>query len=130
MQGGDGQSQGPFRNPVLDVVLGAGGPEGLEGGRWMADADKRDSLPQNPRSLFRLSIPTSHLGGDSQTGRAPFILKVETAKSSCVALCVTATVLTYHQMPCLLNTEHDGSAVCTACSSSLGPSALESGCDQ
>lgn len=65
--------------------------------------------PQDPRSLPRLSIPTSHLGGGSQTGRAPFILEIGNGQVLVHAVCVTATVLTYHELPCLLNTEHDGS---------------------
>lgn len=65
--------------------------------------------PQDPRSLSRLSIPTSHFGGGSQTGRAPFIFEIGNGQVLVHAVCVTATVLTYYELPCLLNTEHDGS---------------------
>lgn len=49
-----------------------GGREGLEGGRWTVDWRTRTGVtaaPQKPRSLFRLRIPTSHLGGGLPNGQ-------------------------------------------------------------
>lgn len=89
-----------------------GGREGLDDGRWTVDGRTRTSVtpaPHEPRSLSRLSIPTSHFGCCSQTGRAPFILEIGNGQVLAGAVCVTATVLTYHALPCLLNTEHNES---------------------
>lgn len=83
-KGRDRQSQGPFRNPVLDVVLGR---EGLDGGRWMAEGAGVTGAPAS-----QIAVPAQHsdlplwCGAPKRAGLRLFS-KLETAKSLCV-LCV------------------------------------------
>lgn len=112
---GDRQSQGPFRNPVLDVVLGAEGRAWMAvGGRWIGGRGQAWQLaPSIPDRCSGYAFRLPILGGGSQTGWAPFIFELGNGQVLVCAVCVTATVLTYHQLPCLLNTEHHGSlSVC------------------
>lgn len=100
-QGGNHQSQGPFRKPVLDVVLWAEGPGWADGG-WQAD--KLDRCPQDPRSLYRLSIPTFHFQVAHRNGHGSVYFRIRKRPSSC-SCSVCAGVCDSHCITYLLSSD-------------------------